>query len=66
MNDGSPDWVFTPTDWDSPEWNVADRIHNWRNYISEEIRAMWPTLNDRLRRALARQAQVQADKEEWD
>ena len=59
---------------DPKAWAVKDtfrdslgyRVHNWRNYISEEVQAMWATFTAEQKRALARQADAQASAEEWD
>lgn len=55
-----------PYDYLEPEWGKHKRVHNWRNYISEEIQAAWPTLTPDLRAALARQANEHAEREDWD
>jgi hypothetical protein len=53
-------------DWRSPEWEKAGRVHDWRNYVGDELRAMWDTFTDEQKRAIARNADVLADGEEWD
>ena len=55
----------TAADWAAPAWDRHERIHCWRNYISAEVRAMWHTFTPEQQQALARQAQAQADEEEW-
>lgn len=54
------------SDWKSPNWESAGRIHDWRNHVSEEIQDMWDTFTDEQKRALQQQAQQQAEAEEWD
>jgi len=56
----------TPNDWAAPEWDKAGRVHEWKNYISEEVQAMWATFTDAQKQALARQAEETASREEWD
>lgn len=56
----------TPKNFLNPEWAEGGRVHNWHNYISEEVQAMWPSFSQEQRAALARQAEAQADNEEWD
>ena len=58
----------TPTDHLQPNWaEYVFRIpHEWRNYISNELADMWDTFTPLQKAALARQAQSQADNEEWD
>jgi len=56
----------TPDDYLNPDWERRQRVHNWRNYISEEVRAKWQTFTPEQRAALARQAEETSDHEEWD
>jgi hypothetical protein len=56
----------TPRDYREPEWTRTDRVHNWRNYISEEVQVAWPTFTPEQQAMLARQAEEQASREEWD
>jgi hypothetical protein len=49
-----------------PKWAETTRVHDWRNYISEEVRAMWSTFTPEQQEALACQADSIADAEEWD
>lgn len=63
----APEWdPDLPTDWREPEWGTYDKVHGWRNYITDEVQALWPTFTDEQKRALARQAWTAADNEEWD
>lgn len=50
----------------TPDWDGWGRVHNWRNYISEEVRAMWDTFTDEQKAALYRSAEEAAGMEEWD
>lgn len=50
----------------NPDWNEEDRVHNWRNYISVEVQAMWDTFSAVQKAALYKQADEQASREEWD
>ncbi len=36
----------TPKDWAAPDWGNAGRVHEWKNYISDEVQAMWDTFTD--------------------
>lgn len=66
QNDERPEWRPTPSDWSEPKWGEGGRVHNWHNYVSDEIKALYPELSERVRRAIARQAEEQASAEEWD
>ncbi len=57
---------YTPRDWDAPDWDNERRVHDWKNYVSEELRAKWATFSDELKMMLARQAEEQASNEEWE
>lgn len=56
----------SPADWKDPKWAEQHRVHNWRNYISDELRAMWQTFPDEQKRAIAKSAEERASHEEWD
>jgi hypothetical protein len=57
---------MTPSDYAVPDWGIHDKVHCWRNYISDEVRALWPEFSDAQKAALARQADEIASREEWD
>jgi hypothetical protein len=57
---------LTPSDWNEPKWIDAGRIHDWRNYVSEEIQYMWSTFTEEQKKAIARQAEENALDEEWE
>lgn len=50
----------------NPDWEEGGRVHNWRRYISEELRSIWGSFTLFQRRVIAENAQEQADNEEWD
>jgi hypothetical protein len=58
----------TPNDDDleDPRWEAAGRVHDWRNHVPEEVRAMWPTLGREGRLGVYYMAQAAASAEEWD
>ena len=47
--------------WDNPE-----RVHDWRDYVTDTVRGMWGTFSDAQKKAIQAMAQEMADKEEWD
>lgn len=53
-------------DYDHPDWENAGRVHDWRNYTSGELRAMWDTFTLDQKRAIAENADEIASREEWD
>lgn len=56
----------TPADHAEPRWDQLRRAHEWKRYISEELRLMWHEFTVEQRAAIARMAQGQADAEDWD
>jgi hypothetical protein len=55
-----------PPDWAVPAWAEAEKVHDWRNHIGEEIQAMWHTFAPFQKQALATDAQYHANEEEWE
>jgi hypothetical protein len=53
-------------EWNIPDWNGGGKVHNWRNYISEELREMWSTFSLKQKEALFNNAKDVANGEEWD
>jgi len=53
-------------DWEHPCWNGASKVHDWKNYASEPVKAMWPSLTGNQKVAIASMLQDIADEEEWD
>jgi hypothetical protein len=56
----------TPPDWAAPDWSNTGRVHDWKNYITDEVREMWNTFTDAQKQAIARQADKTASSEYWD
>lgn len=58
------------SDWDAiyhePNWNEAGRVHDWRNYISDELRAVWHTFTPEQQVLIGENADDIAGNEEWD
>lgn len=51
----------TPIDWDE-----GGRYHNWRNHVGDNVKAIWDTLTDPAKIAIARDADELAGREEWE
>lgn len=51
---------------DEPHFEKEDRIHNWRNYVPEYLKALWSKLSLDQRLIIYVMAERQASKEEWD
>jgi hypothetical protein len=52
----NPDWVLTG----------HKHVHEWRCYVTDEVKAMWPSFTPEQRAAIGRMAQAAADQEHWD
>lgn len=65
---GGDDVEMTSGEWVSPEWpNEYFRyVHDWRRYISADMRAAWDTFTDDQKRMIFENAEAQADAEEWE
>lgn len=50
----------------NPNWLGKGKVHDWRNYISDELSVMWHTFTAAQKIAIARNADDMADREEWD
>lgn len=49
----------------NPCWSDACRVHDWRNYIGDGLRAIWATFTHEQRLALRANADELASREEW-
>lgn len=52
--------------WDEPQWDKAGKVHDWRNYIIQEVRDIWGTFTSEQQKVLYKQADDIAMQEEWD
>lgn len=50
----------------NPEWEKAGRVHDWRNHVPDEIRAIWSTFTAEQQYELYRWADEIASNEHWD
>ena len=55
-----------PADWDRPQWQEASKVHNWRNYVHEELQSEWPSFTGRQKILLSSAFDGVASDEEWD
>lgn len=58
--------VDTPKDYLDPDFSVVEKVHGWRNYISEDLALMWHSFTSEQKAAIAINAQEIADREEWN
>lgn len=50
----------------NPNWVARSYVHDWERYVGEDLRAMWPYLDLKVRIAIVRSLQDIADVEEWE
>lgn len=50
----------------TPTWDEGGRVHNWRNHVPKNVRAVWGTFTPDQKLALALWADDLADREEWE
>lgn len=50
---------MTDDRYQNPDWTTVGRVHDWRNYISDEVKTMWSSFTPEQRAALGRQAELQ-------
>lgn len=56
---------ITKEEAENPMLEKADRVHDWRNYASDELIEKWEALGD-MRVVVANCLQEIADNEHWD
>ncbi len=50
----------------NPNFENKGRVHNWRNYIDDEIKSLWYLLSEDAKLIAYIQAKRSAYNEEWD
>lgn len=48
------------------DWSTGGHVHNWRNYVGQHVRALWATLPDEVKVAIAHDADDRAGYEDWE
>lgn len=49
-----------------PQWARTTKVHDWRNHVPEDVRALWSTFTPSQQLALVGWANGLADREHWD
>jgi len=55
-----------PNDFYLPNWSAASKCHDWKNYVSDDLKSIWITFSDEQRQILAANFDEIASREEWD
>jgi hypothetical protein len=53
-------------DWKNPNWNDLQKVHDWKNYVSDEVILIWDTFTNEQKEMLANNFDELANKEDWD
>lgn len=67
--DNSVDWYrknYTHTLLLDPEFDDAGRVHDWRNYVGENVKTIWKSFTHEQRCNIAADADYLASREDWD
>lgn len=57
---------MTEEEFANPDWNNKNRVHDWKNYVREELKVMWPSFTLEQRRVIAENMDNIASDEGWD
>jgi hypothetical protein len=55
-----------PNDFYNPSWSEVSKIHDWKNYVSDDLKSIWITFSDEQRQIIAANFNEMASREEWD
>lgn len=55
-----------PNDWENPNWSNISRVHDWKNYISDEVADTWDEFTEKQKMSIARMANDTASNENWE
>ena len=51
-------------DWESPRWDSRDIHFDWKNYVTESLKLLWPTFSDDQKKCITLCLQEIADNED--
>jgi len=57
-------WILDELD--APAWSEHNKVHNWRNYVPDEIVKRWNELSRQDKLLMAWMCEEKANSEEWD
>ena len=58
--------IIAPNDFRDTDWDDCGRVHEWKNYASDEIKVLWHSFTDEQKCAIATMLDDFAGREEWD
>ena len=48
------------------DWDDGSRVHNWRNYVGNNVRRLWDTFTLEQKAAIIIDADFEAASEDWE
>lgn len=51
---------------ETPDWDSRSRCHDWKNYVTDALKAIWESFSPEQKRVVADALQQVADEEVWD
>lgn len=45
--------LYIPTDFSAPDWSDDSRVHNWKNYIGDWMKAHWWSFSEEQKAHIA-------------
>ena len=55
-----------PLDWEYPDWSEEHRVHNWRNYVNDDLKLEWHNLTGIQKILISSSFECIASNEHWD
>ncbi len=55
-----------PNDFYLPDWSATSKCHDWKNYVSDDLKSIWITFTEEQRQIIADSFNQIASNEEWD
>lgn len=60
------DFFIEEVDIETPAFDKAERVMDWRNYVPYDWQAHWAEFSERERKIIVTMALMQANSEDWD
>lgn len=54
-----------PDDWENPNWNIKQRVCNWKKYATDELQSEWTNFTERQKKIISALLDDIAMDEEW-
>ncbi len=55
-----------PEDWNNPDFENTEKVHDWKNYASDRLKAYWDVFTPAQKMMISECLQEIADSEHWD